>query len=205
MTLPSLPGGSGPLEPKGWDRIVINGEVLPGHSKVTKGGVEYRLDKKDSFNVKGSKPSNAGPSVQEVEFETTVWTDGQLTRLTQIVTEIRRIVDARYEVDPSARQQPAVFDFDAPAVRHLGVSKVMIKTISPLLDATEPKGAKKIQFVVAHWDRPRPSGGTPKAPPPTRTVRNVRREIGEAETPLPSSQGWIAGPTGTQPPTKERR
>lgn len=253
MKLPPLiRGGARDAEPKGWDRASINGEVLPGHAKVTKGGEEYRLDKKDALGIKGSKPSNAGPSVQEVELEITVWTDAQVERLTAIVAELRRVIAAhgaaeraaesqqrqqaqraqqenrqraqavrlinstlgttiaaqRTQIAAAARQsQPPVFDFDAPAVRHLGVTKVMVKEIGPLLESTEIKGGKKMMLRVAHWARPEPTGSTPQqAAPPTRQVRNIRREVGDAgANPIPSQQEFVASPTGQPKPTRETR
>lgn len=291
--LPPLPRSRGPLEPKGWDRITIDDMILPGHSKVTKGGVRMRIDTGEALGFKGSQVKVHGPAVQELEIETTVWTDEQLAQLVNIARELQRLVppsssevskarglrladktaadnvrtaeagaaeadkdaqeaerDARKAqqdgasyadtLDEKARferaranklkaeakaakaranaahsaakrggtpgDRPKVHRIAAPAIVHLKQIAWVVKHISPITDSTEPKGSKKVTFEFVEYSAPKPVGVTPVGNPPTRKVRNIRREVGDASAnPIPSQQEFVASPTGQPKPEKEQR
>lgn len=194
-TLPDLgPNTSGPVFPKGWDRVELNGSVLPGLCRITKGGITYRLDKKQASGKKGSKTTNKGPEVQEIEVECVVWTNAQRDELVRQTKELRRII--------GTKPDKAVFPFAAPAVADLDVKNVMVKHISPLLD--HEKGRKRT-FLLQHWEKPKDTGGTPTKPTDAAgQIANARRQVAEVKNPRPRTQSFIASPTGAKPPEQDK-
>jgi hypothetical protein len=190
-------GARGPLKPAGWDRIKIAADVLPGMAEVTKGGLAFRIDEKLPVGANGSKPTYQGPKREEIEVTVTVWTDEQLAELDRIV---RGIVDHVGE-----HPEEAALAFDAPQVRHLGVSLVVVKSIGILKPSTKHTNAMEMQITFLPWVPPAPATAAKFTGTPKRAIRNKRREdAAQRANPSPAQQGGAASPTGADPPTQYR-
>ncbi len=185
-------------DPNSWDAVVLAGELLPGHCKVSGGGIKFKLDPKPAHGKSGGKPTLAGLEVETITVTCLVWTDPQLTELERITAGI--LNDAGQ--DPTT----AAFKFDAPQVRALGIKLVMIEQVSALLDGPE-RGTKQRTFTLRHFLPPGDASavGTPtKGKKSTRGKNEVEKAAdAKKQNPLPTDQKGRTGPTGEQVEFKE--
>ena len=82
-------GGSlGPLFGSGWDRAQLGPYMLPGHCRVTKGGVRLKVDQKAKAAAHGANKTYHGLDPMEFELEVMVWTDDQLAELLRVARAV---------------------------------------------------------------------------------------------------------------------
>src|SRR5262245_15717052 len=185
-------GASGPLYCKGWDLGVLGGEKIPGRTRVTRGGIRLKTDKKPKLGQDGNRPTFHGVEPDgEIEIEIINWTDEQM--------EVLDALGDKHWPRPGVQRQPEAFEH--PALRSLGTQRVFVQVVKvPVYALATDYGVSGRKLLVSlYWWLPTPRSGkqatsTPKTAAPTRSVANLRREDAARRNPLPTAQASAAKP-----------
>jgi hypothetical protein len=179
-------GASKPSAPQGWDRCTLADKVLPGFSRITKGAIRLKIDKKSKAGADGAYPTCHGLEPQPIELEITTYNDDDREELAGIAAGLI----------PMAGRTPAPVSIDHPSLRPLGISMVLIVGVSPLM-VVKPMRAR-MTFDLLHWLPPpsKPATKTPKGAP-VRKVQNV----GPAANVAPHQQAGVGAPPAGLKPT----
>lgn len=177
-----------PVEPTGWDRCVLAGQVLPGHSSILKGGLKLKKDPKDKAGTDGTHPTYHGLSPQPLEIENVTYSNEDREALASILLDLL----------PQPGKTPRPVSIDHPSLRILSISTVQLIGSSPIMPVPDKPGATKIKIEFDQWSPPKTEKSATTTP--RRATRNIRREATEQnyveKNPAPTAQ-----PDLWQPPS----
>lgn len=189
MALPPVAPRNGTLAPltrKGWDRGILDGQVLPGKTRVTRGGVELKKDAKPRAGADGGRHTYHGIAPGELEIEVTTTTDEQLAGLMRIVAPLLP--------QPKAKSQPKVVAFQHAQIDHLGAINVTVRGVSEI----KVPGIGPERGLAIKLDRSMPPvAGKTKSPKNTGGAKPglVQQSRQASANPPPTEQPGICGPT----------
>ena len=194
MALPPIqPSFSRPSAPEtrgGWDRGILGGEVLPGTTTITRGGVDLKRDPKKRAGADGGRPTYHGIDSGEIDAEVEVTTDEQLQELLRIVGPLV----------PQAKKGwvPPVKALEHPQLHHLGAVSVAVRGVSEIkiVSVGRRKLTIRMDRVIPPIDgktTTHKKAASAKPPPGLAAQAKAR-----AANPRPSQQAGIAGPTERQ-------
>lgn len=178
------PKMAGAVNPKGWDRCALAGQVLPGHASILRGGIKLKKDHKPKSGADGCRPTYHGIDPGELELEVITYSDDDREALAGIVATVM----------PVPGKEPKPVSIDYPGIRHLGISTVLVIGVSALIPIGP--GVAKMTLQLDHWMPPKASSKI-ATKTPTRAVRNARKEAAQKNSnPSPTAQKG-PGPTPT--------
>src|SRR4051812_13130361 len=100
---------SGGINPEGWDRLVLNGEVCPALATITRGGIKLKEDKKDKAGADGTRPTYHGIEPQALGVDLETYSDDDREALAGILAKLAPLPD----------RPPRPISIDHPSIRHL--------------------------------------------------------------------------------------
>lgn len=173
MSLPALfpPGGSKQdKEPKGWQRVVLGGIVLPGKAEISGLGIALKDDPKDVNGKNGGAPTFSGLRAQTGSIKVTVVTQEQLDALEQACALLLPIPGSSYAAQPVAIDSPQLAALQC-------VTHVVVTGGTPIV--RDSSGAASMTFQVRHWlpAQAEKSKGREVTRTPTRARRQVNNLI----------------------------
>jgi len=177
----------------GWDSCWLNGEPLPGKSRIVGCHLALKLDKKKMSATDGSNPVFHGINPHTFFLDCVVWTDDDLEKL--------RKISAKYQ--PSTKQQPIPVDISHPQIMHLDqIVNVVVSGVSQF-DFVPELGVmgRKIRFDL-HHSLPTKGVTKKKVIDKKQVVASERENAAYGGNALPEKQAGIAsapGPTGAIP------
>jgi hypothetical protein len=175
---------SGGISPKGWDRCVLAGQVLPAHASILRGGIKLKADPKKKAGADGTRPCYHGLDPQPLQVELETYSDDDRESLAAMLAT----------VVPVADRQPKPVSIDHPSIRHLGITAVQIVGVGPFIPVKP--GVAKVLLDMEHWQPPK-SPSKVATFTPTRAVRNLRKEAADKATPpnpKPTQRAGFGGP-----------
>ncbi len=157
-------GASGTLVPTHpWDLIKLGGYALPGHARISSGGVEMKVDRKGAPGRDGASPTAQGMDPKPLSIEVFIWTVEQADALERVIVQVGPI--------PGGTAQ--AISIDAQALRHLPISSVMVTGVTALMPANEGGATgKKCAIQCLHWLAPPKGANKTATKTPTRSVGN---------------------------------
>jgi hypothetical protein len=177
-------GSSGAVAPRGWNRCTLNGKVIPGFCRITRGNIRLKVDPKKKSGANGANPTFHGIDPQAIELEITTTSDEDREALVGIIGPLV----------PQANRDPAPVSIDAPSLRLIGISSVQVIGVGALLPVEGQPMKARMVIDMLHWLPPNKKVAT-KTPTgaPVRKPKNER--TGHPATPTPpTQQPGVAGP-----------
>lgn len=172
-------GSGGALNPKGWDRCTLGGQVVPGFCRITKGGIELKADKKPKAGADGANPTFHGIDPQGVDLEITTYSDEDRESLIAVVGPLI----------PQPGSKPKPVSIDHPSLRPIFITAVQITGASALIYEGPMKA--KMTLRMLHWlpTTNASATGTPKGAPQRKPPNNRK-----GANPAPTAQPGVANP-----------
>ncbi len=177
---PHLPWWGG-ADADAWDTITINGYAIVGKVTVTGQGPRKKLDVRSAPGSDGARLVDKGYEPAELDIRFAWWTE-------QHVDDYRWLVGQAHPRRPGQR---VALDVAYPSLAALGITRVVVKSLSPL----EPEGTPGVMMctlaVIEH---------APPSAAPARAVA-ARPSLETAGNALPAPTNAVdvfASPRGTQ-------
>jgi hypothetical protein len=171
------------IDPQGWDRCVLGGQVVPAHCRITHGACGLKKDPKSKSGADGSNPTYRGMDPKPISMEITTYNDPDREALASLL--------GPYIPVPGVQPKPV--SIDHPSLRMIRVFAVVIEEPSALIP--EPGTTKaKMTLLMQHWlpSRQGSATATPKGAP-VRKPKNIRKKPSQ-DNPPPTKQKGFASP-----------
>jgi len=185
-------GSSGPVVPRGWDRCVLGGDVMPGFSRITRGGIALKVDKKKKAGAHGANPTFHGIDPQPIQLEVETFSDVDREALAKISLGIRAKMEKTAKQSAAEQQKdPLPMSIDHPSLRAIGVTSVVVMGMSAMI-VLGPMKAKQT-FELLDWlPTTKELATVTPTTAPTRKPKIVR--AGSSENVPPTKQPGFGGP-----------
>jgi hypothetical protein len=165
---------------KGWGRIMIGGNILPGRCSVNAASLKKLVDPKKPQGKHGGKPTAQGNELQEF------WVDIELRNDAERA-EYRTV---HQKIGPLPGVEVKALSFDADAVRHLGIESVIVveSTSQDLVSV----GVTRTRLKLRHWLKPIAKSAT--TTPTVQAPSNARAADAAKHNPKPTDQPNAGAP-----------
>jgi len=178
-------GSGGAIEATGWDRAMIAGQVVPGQSRITNGGILIKIQKKSKDGANGANPTLHGLDPQPIDMEITTHSNDEREALASMVAGLVPKITKNKKLDPKP------VSFDHPSVRHLGIGTVLLIKVGAFI-VVSPNVAK-LAIGLIHWMPATDGATTGQFTAPKRTIDNERKGTNKKPTEQPGFGGPPAG------------
>lgn len=174
------------VNPQGWDRCELGGQVVPGFCKILDGGCGLKKDEKKKSGADGQNPTYRGIDPKPIRMEIVTFNDVDREALASLL--------GPYIPVPGLQPKPVAIDH--PSLRMIRVYSVVIEQAGALIPI-EGTIKAKMTLHMQHWlpSKQANATATPKGAP-VRKVKNVRKTP-QQDNPPPTAQKGFAAPPST--------
>jgi hypothetical protein len=171
------------IDPQGWDRCALGGQVIPGHCRIVEGECGIKKDEKKKNGADGNNPTYRGMDGKPVKMEITTYNDVDREALASLISPLI----------PIPGVQPKPVSIDHPSLRIIRIFAVVVEGAGALMPV-EGTTKAKMMLHMQHWlpSRNKSATTTPKGAP-TRKPQNVRKKP-QQDNPPPTQQPGFAAP-----------
>lgn len=127
------------IDPQGWDRCTLAGNVIPGFCRIVRGSVRLKIQRKRAKGSDGENPTFCGMDPQPIELEIMTFSDNDREELSGVV--------GRFIPIPGKAPDPV--SIDHPSLRMLGISLVIFTGMSALMNVGPMRARMTIEML--HW------------------------------------------------------
>lgn len=171
------------VDPKGWDRATLAGQVVPGFCRILNADVKFKIDPKKKNGADGDNPTIRGFDPRPLMMEIMTYNDADREALASLI--------GPYVPIPGVTPKPVAIDH--PSLRIIRVYAVIVQGASALIPI-EGTTKAKMTIDMQHWvpAKQKNATHTPKGAP-VRKVANTRKKAG-ADNPPPTQQKGFGAP-----------
>lgn len=172
-----------PVDPKGWDRCLLGGQVVPAHCRILNADVKFKIDTKKKNGSDGENPTIRGFDPRPLMMEIMTYNDVDREALASLI--------GPYIPVPGLTPKPVTIDH--PSLRAIRVYAVIIQGASALIPI-EGTTKAKMTLDMQHWvpSKQKDATHTPKGAP-VRKPSNVRKKP-QQDNPPPTQQKGFGSP-----------
>jgi hypothetical protein len=171
------------INPQGWDRCVIQDQVVPGFCRILSASCRLKMDPKPKNGADGDNPTLRGMESQPLQLEIVTYNDADREALAILLSPYI----------PQPGQTPKPVSIDHPSLRMIRISAVQIIGAGALIPE---HGTTKARMVIDlhHWlpSKQRNATATPRGAPVRKNQNN--RQTAQQKNPPPTQQKGFAAP-----------
>lgn len=172
------------IDPQGWDRGVLAGQVIPAHCRIVHAACGVKKDQKKKNGSDGENPTYRGMDAKPLQMELTTYNDVDREALASLL--------GPYIPVPGVQPKPV--SIDHPSLRMIRVFAVVIENVGALIPV-EGTTKAKMMLDMQHWLPSKQKGATTTPTgAPVRKPPNARKKAAQDNPPPTTQKGFAAPP-----------